>query len=485
MQVKRDRRRAGLAGRQAGRLHGPRGGHGRRQERVPDAHPSRQRRRQRAAATHAGRQVVRRSAVVARRQTGSRSCPAARARRTSGSSGRTAARPSSSPTSRPASRSFKWSPDGKLHRLHRARSARRRTRRRRQGEERRPRRRREHQDEPAVRRSRSRSRQRQARSRAADDGQLQRRRRSIGRPGRLRLVARRQDDRLHAHAHAAARRLADRRPVARRRRQRRRSRRWLTTGRGRVVAALLARRPVDRLRRQRRSADLGRHRHASRWSPPPAGRRARWPTPPTASAATRSWSAGPPTASKLYFTEVQRHASAAAARCRSTARRSEISHGATACRSSGVASERDAHARSASAGRRSTRPPEAYVSRGRTLRAGAGQPRQRATCRDLPLGRTEVDPLEIDRRPGDRRPADLPGRLREGQALSAAARDPRRADGRLHAELRRHAGPVSRSRRSPRGATPSCGPTPRQQRLRQEVPLRQLRRLGRRRLTRT
>ena len=71
-----------------------------------------------------------------------------------------------------------------------------------------------------------------------------------------------------------------------------------------------------------------------------------------------------------------------------------------------------------------------------------GVSRVNADLAEAPLANHRGRSLEVARWPGGRRPADLPGRLREGQAVSAAAGHPRRSDGRLHAELHRRAGPV-------------------------------------------
>ena len=158
------RRRAGVARRQARRLHRAPGRHGRRQERVPDATstwptptaatPCSSRRATSRATTRSGRPTARRIAFLSAR---------GRQDATSGSSRPAAARRGSSPTCKTGVTSFKWSPDGKRDRLHRPGRADRRGGEGGQGEERRPRGGREHQDEPAVR-HRRRRRRGQARS---------------------------------------------------------------------------------------------------------------------------------------------------------------------------------------------------------------------------------------------------------------------------------------------------------------------------------
>ena len=191
--------------------------------------------------------------------------------------------------------------------------------------------------------------------------------------------------------------------------------------------------------------------------PAAAASRGRWPRPSDGFGRYSElvgWSAD---GKKLYFTEAQAHepepARPAAARVRP--RRSATR---TACPPA-ASSSTPAARTSASPGRRWSRAPEAFVAAVDRLRADPGQPGQQPRFAGRPAGRTEVDPLEIEGRPGNRGPADLPGRLREGQALSAAAHHPRRPDGGVHADLRRHGEPIIPWRRSRRGATPCCGPT--------------------------
>ena len=76
-----------------------------------------------------------------------------------------------------------------------------------------------------------------------------------------------------------------------------------------------------------------------------------------------------------------------------------------------------------------------------------------------PVGKTEVDSLEVPRRPRGRGPAHLSRGLRGGPPLPAGAQHPRRPHGGLPRHLHRHAQPLPDRRLCRPRASPSCAPT--------------------------